>query len=115
MFSFPSENAYRQVLDGIGMKTRVYGEASLLAEFKLAAGSALPAHAHPNEQTGYLVSGRIRLRIGDKATELGPGGAWCVPPGVEHGAEALEASLAIEIFSPRREDYLQYLDAESAR
>jgi len=42
MFSFPSENAYRQVLDGIGMKTRVYGEASLLAEFKLAAGSALP-------------------------------------------------------------------------
>jgi len=29
-----------------------------------------------------------------------------IPGGVEHGAEVLEDSVAVEVFSPVREDYL---------
>ncbi len=115
MFSLPSEAGFTPVLEGIAIKTLVHGEATLLTEFRLTAGSLLPAHAHPHEQTGYLVSGRIRLHIGGKALELAPGAAWCVPPGVEHRAEILEDSVAVEVFSPRREDYLRYLDQDAAR
>ena len=35
-----------------------------------------------------------------------PGDSWCIPGHVEHRAEIIEDSVAIEVFSPVREDYL---------
>ena len=77
-----------------------------MTEFILNAGSALPLHRHPHEQTGYLVKGRIRLKIGADEYEVAPGDSWCVPPDIEHGAQILEDSVAVEVFSPVRQDYL---------
>ena len=69
----------------------------------MAAGG-LPRHAHPHEQTGYLVSGRIRFTVGEESFEAGPGDSWSFGGNVEHSAEILEDTLAIEVFSPVRED-----------
>jgi quercetin dioxygenase-like cupin family protein len=58
------------------------------------------------EQTGYLVKGRIRLSIGSEVADVYVGDSWCIPSHVEHGAEILEDSIAIEVFAPVREEYL---------
>jgi len=97
---------YKQALEGIRQKTLVHGERTLLTEFRLSEGSQLPRHAHPHEQTGYLVSGKMLLSIGEDEFHVEPGDSWCIPSNVEHGAQILEDSVAIEIFSPVREDYL---------
>jgi quercetin dioxygenase-like cupin family protein len=106
MFCKRGNNGYTQALDGIKLKTLVHGDKTLLAEFRLEKGSQLPRHAHPNEQTGYLISGRIRLFIGEETFEAEPGDSWCIPGNVAHCADILENSVAIEAFSPVREDYL---------
>jgi quercetin dioxygenase-like cupin family protein len=106
MFSKRSSSGYKQALAGIKMKTLVFGDKTLFTEFLLDKGSVLPQHAHPHEQTGYLLSGRIRLSIGEESFETEEGDSWCIPGNVEHGAEILEDSVAIEVFSPVREDYL---------
>jgi quercetin dioxygenase-like cupin family protein len=106
LFYKADENGYKQAIPGIKMKTLVYGEKTLFSEFRLEANSILPRHAHPYEQTGYLVKGRIRLTIGPETVEALPGDSWCIPGNVDHSAEILEHSLAIEVFSPVREDYL---------
>ena len=106
MFYKSNDDGYKQVLEGIKLKTLVYGDKSLLAEFRLKKGSRLPLHAHPQEQTGYLIVGQIRLSIGGEPFEVKPGDSWCIPGGIEHGAEILADSIAIEVFSPVREDYL---------
>ena len=106
MFYKRSSNGYKQVLEGIKLKTLVYGEKTLFAEFLLEKGSQLPRHAHPQEQTGYLISGRIRLSIGEDTFEVESGDSWCIPGHVVHRAEIIEDSVAIEVFSPVREDYL---------
>ena len=72
-------------------------------------GSELHTHSHPYEQTGYLIQGKLRLSIGDDIREAGPGDSWCIPSGVSHRAEILEDSVALEIFSPVREDYVRYV------
>lgn len=82
------------------------GDKTLLARFNMTKGALLPSHSHPHEQSGYLVSGRINLYIGDTCCKAGPGDSWCINSGVEHRAEILEDSVAIEVFSPVREDYL---------
>jgi quercetin dioxygenase-like cupin family protein len=106
MYKKHSESGYTPAVPGISQKTLVYGKRTLMAEFLLEEGSRLPKHSHPHEQTGYLVTGRIRLSIGSEEYDVMPGDSWCIPSGVEHGAQILEDSVGIEVFSPVREDYL---------
>ena len=106
MFEKHFKSGYSIPLEGIEQKTLVHGERTLMTEFLLRKGSTLPRHAHPHEQTGYLVKGRIRLLIRTEEYDAQPGDSWCIPSGVEHGAEIIENSVAIEVFSPVREDYL---------
>lgn len=109
MFGSSSQAGYVEVLPGIRIKTIVHGKASLMTEFLLQAGVQLPFHAHPQEQTGYLIEGRIKLHVGDEHRIMNPGDSWCIPANITHGAEILENSRALEVFAPLREDYLQYL------
>ena len=106
MFEKRSGSGYRPALDGIERKTLVHGDKTLMTEFRMRKGAVLPRHSHPHEQTGYLVKGRIRLSIGTEEHEAQVGDSWCIPGGVEHGADILEDSVAIEVFSPVRDDYL---------
>lgn len=101
-----SESGYKTPIQGVEQKTLVYGERTLMAEFLLKKGKRVPRHSHVHEQTGYLVKGSIRITVGAEQADLGPGGSWSIPGNVEHGAEALEDSLVLEVFSPVREDYL---------
>lgn len=106
MFEKGSDCGYKKVLPGIRQKTLVHGSNTLMVEFLLEKGAQLPLHTHPHEQTGYLVAGYIRLTIGGKVHEVLPGDSWCIAGGEQHRAEIVEESVAVEVFSPVREDYL---------
>lgn len=97
---------FQQVLPGVERKTLVHGDHTLMAEFRLERGSWLPHHAHHHEQSGYLVAGKMKLFLGNACFDVMPGDSWCIPGGTVHGAEVIEDTVAIEVFSPVREDYL---------
>lgn len=106
MFHQHIEVGYTESLPGITQKTLVFGDKTLMTEFILTKGSTLPLHAHPYEQTGYLVKGNIRLIIGGQGFDAHAGDSWNIPMNVEHSARIEEDSVAIEVFSPARKDYL---------
>jgi len=105
---FTKNNAvdFRPLIEGVKMKALVFEEKSLLCEFKMEKGHLLPKHNHPYEQTGYLVSGKLKFRIDEDHYLVEPGDSWCVPENIEHEVEVLEDSLAIEVFIPIRKEYL---------
>lgn len=105
MVTNASEHGYIDVMEGIRRKTLVYGANTLLTEFKLEGSKTLTMHRHSQEQTGYLVSGHIILTIDGTPHDLKPGDSWSIPGNIDHGAQILEDSVAIEVFSPVREDY----------
>jgi quercetin dioxygenase-like cupin family protein len=106
MFTKKSTEGYTSPLEGIEHKTLVYGEKTLMTEFRLKKGATIPSHRHPHEQTGYLVSGRIRLHVNGQTFDCDPGDSWCVSGNTEHGAEIIEDAVAVEVFTPVRADYL---------
>jgi quercetin dioxygenase-like cupin family protein len=106
MFYKKDTGESKQLVEGVELTTLVHGEKTLMGQFRIAKGSAIPAHSHPHEQTGFMVSGKLSWNVEGDAMETVAGDAWCLPGGVEHSAEALEDSVVIEIFSPVREDYL---------
>jgi len=85
----------------------------MLCEFTLAAGAVIPNHAHPHEQAGYVVSGRLRITIDGQTSELGPGGTYCAPSNVPHSALILEPAVVVDAFSPPREDYLPNVNRDA--
>src|SRR5262245_8364950 len=106
MYRQPDDSGFKDVLDKIRQKTLVHGEKTLMTEVRLVQGAVLPRHSHHHEQTGYLVAGRLDLTIGEATYRVEPGGSWCIPGNVEHSAVARENSVAIEVFSPVREEYI---------
>jgi quercetin dioxygenase-like cupin family protein len=102
----PDPSNYKELVRGVFMKPLTYGYNSLLCEFKFHKGAKIPLHQHPHEQTGYLVKGSLRFFGDEGDTVVVSGCSWNFKGGEFHGAEALEETIAIEVFSPLREDYL---------
>ena len=113
MVSINSDKNYSKLLDGIRIKTLIYGKETLMSKFMLSKDALLPDHSHPYEQTGYLISGKIFLYIDNKKYEMNVGDSWCIPMSVSHKAEIIEDSIILEIFSPPREDYKKFLDKDA--
>ena len=106
MFCKKDSEGYRQLAEGVQMKTLVHGEKTLMSEFRMAKGSEVPTHAHPHEQTGFMVSGILRFNVDGETFDAQAGDSWNIAGGKQHSATALEDSVAVEIFSPVREEYL---------
>ena len=100
-----SFRGYVRAIEGIRRKTMLDGAHTQLVEFKLAQGAVIPVHSHPQEQTGYLLSGHMILTIAGRSHAMRPGDSWTIPGGVKHGVNVLETSVALEVFAPGREDY----------
>jgi quercetin dioxygenase-like cupin family protein len=94
-----------EMFPGVVRRTLSDGDRLMLIEVTIEEGAVVPMHTHPHEQTGYLISGRFLFELGDERRELGPGDCWLVPSNVPHQVTALEPCLALDIFSPPREDY----------
>jgi quercetin dioxygenase-like cupin family protein len=78
---------------------------SMLIDFKKGGYGA--EHAHPHEQLGFVLSGKIRMRLGGEEKVVHAGEQICVPGGVLHDVMALEDSLVLETFTPLRHDLLE--------
>jgi quercetin dioxygenase-like cupin family protein len=82
-----------------------------VAQVFLKKGAKVPRHSHVNEQFTYIVSGAMKLIFDDGEVLLRPGDVIVIPPHVPHAAEAMEETLDMDFFVPRREDWINKTDA----
>jgi len=106
MFNKADDHGFKEMVEGVRFKTSVYGEKTLMGEFRAEKGASVPRHSHPHEQTGYLISGRMTFVIGKENFTVEAGDSWSIPGNVEYSAEFLEKSVVLEVFSPVRDEYL---------
>ncbi len=107
MISKAGPDGYKPLLEAITLKNLTHGEKTHLTQVKLEKGAKVPEHKHPHEQTGYLLSGKLKFFSGGNSTIALPGDSWTFVGETMHGAEALEDTVVLECFSPVREDYLK--------
>lgn len=89
----------------------VNGEAMTLARITLTSGAIVPEHAHDSEQISTVVSGRLRFELAGEEAIVEAGQILVIPGNAPHGVEALEDSVVLDVFAPRREDWLRGDDA----
>lgn len=89
----------------------VSGEHTTVARILLARGAFVPRHLHPGEQFSLILSGALRFIFDDREVVVRGGEMLFIPSNVPHAAEALEDTVDLDIFSPRRDDWIRKDDA----
>lgn len=85
----------------------IAGEKAMVAQFSLVRGGVVPTHHHESEQFSCVLKGAMKFMVGSKEVVVREGEVLHIPSNVPHGAVALEDTLAIEVFSPPRPDWLK--------
>lgn len=93
----------------------VSGERVTIARFELARGGVVPRHSHENEQVSYIVSGALKFVMDDREIVVRGGELIQIPPNVPHSAEVVEDCVAIDVFSPVRQDWIDKTDTYFTR
>jgi len=86
----------------------------MLAQVFLEKGCVVPKHAHENEQLTYILEGVLRFWLGEDESnviDVAAGEVLHIPSNLPHKAEALDATLDVDIFCPPRQDWLDGSDA----
>jgi quercetin dioxygenase-like cupin family protein len=104
-FITPADAVQVEMIAGIHRRTMATTDEAMLCEFFLEKGALVPPHSHMNDQVGYIVYGALELTIGDQVQVVRRGDSYAVPGGVVHSARALVDTLALDVFSPPRNDY----------
>lgn len=91
---------------GVTRTLGAYNQNFLLVENRLRKGWVGAAHSHPHHQAAYVVSGRIRVVCAGQTVELRDGDSFVVAGDVVHQVTALEDSVAVDLFTPCREEFL---------
>ncbi len=89
----------------------ITGKHAMLARFFLAKGAVIPEHQHESEQFSQIISGELKFIFRDGEVVVGGGEVLYIPSGVPHAAEALSDTVAVDVFSPIRKDWLAGEDA----
>lgn len=65
------------------------GEFIEVGRLSFKAGEGAERHQHPHEQIMVVISGRLRVLLGDEEAEVGPGSGFHAPPNIPHQVTAI--------------------------
>ena len=89
----------------------ISGENATISQLLLKQGATVPRHSHVNEQYSWIISGSLKFVFDDREILVGAGEILLIPANVAHSAVALEDTVDVDIFAPRREDWIRKDDS----
>jgi quercetin dioxygenase-like cupin family protein len=104
------ENVKKEVLNEKLWRKVIWGEKITLAQLGIAKDGVVPLHHHENEQISSVLVGALRIELEGKEIVLREGEVLQIPSNVPHRVVALEDTLALDVFSPIRTDWLAGTD-----
>ncbi len=91
----------------------ITGELMTVAKIYFKDGFLVPMHSHHNEQITQVISGLLKFRIGEdgeQTIDVGPGQTIVIPANVPHEALVVGDVVEMDMWAPRRDDWLNQTD-----
>ena len=98
-------------MNSLTTRQYVVGTNTMLARLVLKKGAHVPLHQHMHEQISHVVEGSLNFMLEGKVVTVRTGEVLCIPPHIPHEVIALEDSVALDIFNPPRQDWIDGDDA----
>src|SRR5467141_2335068 len=82
-------------LNDLLSRQMISGDNATVSQLLLKRGAVVPRHSHVNEQYSWIISGKLKFVFDDREIVVG----------------AEEDTVDVDIFAPRREDWIRKEDA----
>jgi len=92
----------------------VTGERMTVARISFKDGFLVPLHSHVHEQITQVIEGRMRFSFGEdkgEVIEAGPGSVIVIPSNLPHEALCIGDVVEMDMWTPRRDDWLDGSDS----
>ena len=91
---------------GIKRKIMAYNDGLMILKVAFEKGGIGDLHHHPHTQASYVSRGKFEVSIADEKKILSAGDVFFVNPDLVHGVLCLEEGELVDIFNPKREDFI---------
>ena len=99
-------NSKKRKFKGVEFELLSSGQKSMITKMNYETRGFVRFHKHPNEQAGYVISGKIRIQFANYDQVLISGDSYVIPENVNHRIEVIDAGEVVDVFTPPREDYM---------
>ena len=100
-----SKDSKQREFKGVKFEVLATGEKSMVTKMNYKPGNKVPFHSHPNEQSGYVISGEYKINYGGVQETLRTGDSYSIPKNIEHSWKVILGGEVIDVFTPPRTDY----------
>jgi quercetin dioxygenase-like cupin family protein len=101
----------KEQMNPLFIRQVIHGKTMTVARLDVRKGCTVPEHSHHNEQISMIEQGSMRFVLAGVEKIVKAGEVLHIPAHVPHSAEALEDCIAVDLFSPPREDWIRGDDA----
>lgn len=103
-----SDNIEWEIADeGVRRKVLGYNDDLMLVHVEFEKEAVGQRHSHHHTQVSYVISGKFEVEIEGNKEVLTKGDSFFVPPHAKHGAVALEEGELIDVFTPKRDGFVE--------
>ena len=82
------------------------GQNIAVSRVEVKEGSITQPHSHSNEEVVIVLEGAWRFNIAGREVTVRPNQMLIIPSEVEHSSEALKDTVALDICTPTRSDWI---------
>lgn len=107
--SFDMNDDIKLVDLGNGVKRKIisHSENVMLVEVYFEKGALGNPHKHVHEQINYVQKGSFEVTVDGVTKIVKEKDSMFIEPNLIHGCVALEEGILLNVFAPRRDDFLE--------
>lgn len=103
---FQKDQEWIDIGPGVSRQIYSYNDQVMMVRVRFEQGAVGDLHQHPHCQSSYVASGVFEVTINRAVALLSAGDAFLIEPNVVHGCVCKEAGILVDVFTPKRDDFL---------
>ena len=107
MFVFNNDITSTNCEPGVTRKILTYSDDLMMCEITFEKGAQGNTHSHPHLQITYIAEGSFEFTIDGETKIVNKGDSVYMPTNSVHGTKALTAGKLVDVFNPKRDDFLK--------
>ena len=105
----------KEQLNPLYARQVIHSDTMTVVRVYFKKGCEVAEHSHPNEQVSMVEQGALKFAIGGVEQVLRPGGVVRIAPNLAHSVQAIEDCVMVEVFSPRRQDWIDSAETQQSK
>jgi quercetin dioxygenase-like cupin family protein len=101
----------KEQLNPLYTRQVIHSDTMTVVRVHFKKGCEVAEHSHPNEQVSMVEQGALKFVMDGVEQVVRPGGVVRIAPNLLHSVQAIEDCVMVEVFSPRRQDWIDAADA----